>query len=295
MKKKWALLFYLILTMGFLNHCFSQNDSLVLKRVKIIPDTVISGVRGVGISYVTNLTYDTLYHKNKQPTSLYLIFSIASNGKDVGCYNSTTKYCKNSFFSYRKSISFSNKETILLPFYEMKLAEGAQMIDVSISAMMSDTSIFESTLKPLRLVGVVNHQVSFVKPPLEHFNVLVSGVKMLETDFKGKQWDYNLMSGSPPDICWKVTIGTGESFNVFHRSSVMKNSYSAAWLDWAEDVVISQGDHFCISVYDDDPMNDDFAGSICGNLAQIIDISIKKQPLKFDRLSYFTFMINKIN
>lgn len=277
-----------------INQSFSQQDSLVIKKVRVIPDTIISGVRGIGISYVSNLVYDTLFHKNKRPASLYLVFSLTKKGKAVECQNSSSKYCKNREFKYRISLSSRIGEMTFLPFYELNLQEGEQSVDLTIDALMSDTSIFDSTLKPVLLVGERKHRISFKKPPIEQLSVLVSGVRVLDTDFKGKQWDYNLLSGSPPDICWNVTIGAGDSYNSLYRSSVMKNAYSAAWIDWAEEVVISKGDRICIAVYDDDLMSDDLIGSICGGLSDIVLMSQKKQPLVFDRLSYFTFMINKL-
>jgi hypothetical protein len=273
---------------------FAQNDSVVIKRIRVIPDTIISGVRGIGISYVSSLVYDTIFHMNKRPTSLYLVFSLTTKGKAVECMSSSSKYCKNREFKYRRSLSSPTGDMTFLPFYELNLPEGEQTVDLTIDGLMSDTSIFDRTLKPILLVGERKHRISFRKPPVEQFSVLVSGVRALNTDFKGKQWDYNLLSGSSPDICWSVTIGSGDSYNTLYRSSVMKNAYSAAWIDWAEEVVVSQGDRICVAVYDDDLMSDDLIGSICGSLSDIVLMSQKKQPLVFDRLSYFTFMINRI-
>lgn len=284
----------LVFLLSGISYGFCQHDSIVLKKIKVVSDTVIEGVRGIGITYVANLGYDTTYHLRKLPSSIKMVFEMNSKGRCVECYGSSSKFCKKDSFYYVKNLSFglSRPETVLIPFYALKLPEGNNSVSLVLTGLVGDTSIFDSALRPVPMIGKTNHQLSFVKPPIDQFEVLVSGVKLLGTDFKGKDWDYNLISGAAPDICWKVTVGRGESFDVFYRSSVMKNSYSAAWIDWAEDLVLSRGDEFCVAVYDDDPLNDDFAGSICGTLPQIVEVSKKKQPMAFDRLSYFTFMIN---
>jgi len=287
-------LFTLILLFSGITFGFCQNDSIILKKIKVSPDTVIAGIRGIGITYMANLGYDTTFHLRKSPTAVKLVLTLRAENKPVECYSSFSKFCKNGSFNYQKDLSFglSRQETVLIPYYTLKLPEGINHVSLALNALIGDTSIFDSALHPVNLIGKTIHELSFAKPPVDQFEVLVSGVKMLGTDFKGKDWDYNLISGAAPDICWKVTAGKGDSFDVIFRSSVMKNSYSAAWLDWAEELVLSRGDEFCVAVYDDDPLSDDFAGSICGTLPQIIELSKKKQPMVFDRLSYFTFTIN---
>jgi hypothetical protein len=293
MNVKIALLASVFSLLGMVSG-FCQHDSIVLKKIRVVPDTVIEGVRGIGISYVANLGYDTTYHLRKFPSSIKMAFELKSKGRPVECSGSSSKFCKKDSFYYAKDLSFglSRPETVLIPFYALKLPEGNNSVSLVLTGMVGDTSIFDSALRPVPVIGKTIHPLSFVKPPVDRFEVLVSGVKLMGTDFKGKDWDYNLISGAAPDICWKVTVGRGESFDVLFRSSVMKNAYSAAWLDWVDDLALSRGDEFCIAVYDDDPLNDDFAGSICGTLPQIVEISKKKQPMTFDRLSYFTFMIN---
>jgi hypothetical protein len=257
---------------------------------------MINGIHGIAVSYNAALGYDTTFHQQKSPTAAKLLFKMVSNKKEVSCTGNSYKYCdKYQTFLYTREIRYTRgkDETILIPYYILKLNQGLNTAKIEISALISDTSIFESAFSKLRIVGETNVNVQFTKPPLEEFSVLVSGVKFMETDYKGKAWDYNLISGAAPDICWKVEVGENENYTALFHSSVMKNAYSAAWLDWAEDISLSVGDKFCIGVYDDDPMSDDFAGSICGTLPQIIEKSTKKQPMAFDRLTYFTFMITK--
>ena len=257
---------------------------------------MINGIHGIAVSYNAALGYDTTFHHQKSPTVAKLQFTMISNKKEVTCTGHSYKYCnKNQTFSYTREIRYTRgkNETILIPYYILKLNQGLNTAKIEISALISDTSIFESAFSKLKIVGETNVNVQFTKPPLEEFSVLVRGVKFMNTDFKGKAWDYNLISGAAPDICWKVEVGENENYTTLFHSSVMKNAYSAAWLDWAEDISLSVGDKFCIGVYDDDPLSDDFAGSICGTLPQIIEKSTKKQPMAFDRLTYFTFMITK--
>lgn len=274
---------------------YGQKDSIFLKNILVSSDTIIGGVRGIGITFVAKLGYDSVFHQRKFPSALKLAFVLREYHKPVECYGSSSKFCKNDSFNYIKDLSFglSRQETVLIPFYALKLPEGNNQISLTMNALIGDTSIFESTFHSIKIIGKSNYNLSIIKPPIDRFEVLVSGVKLMSTDFNGKAWDYNLISGAAPDICWKITVGRGESCDVLFRSSVMKNSYSAAWLDGAEELVLSRGDEFCVAVYDDDPLTDDFAGSICGTLPKIIEISQKKQPMVFDRLSYFTFMINK--
>lgn len=292
-KKKY---FLFVISSFIVNLSFSQNDSIILRNLKCHPDTMINGIQGIAVSYKATLGYDSLYHKQKSPTMVKLQFKMVSNKKQVACTGDFFKYCdKDQNFSYSKEIRYTRgkAETILIPYYILKLNQGLNTAKIEVSALMSDTSIFESTLSKIKIVGETNVDVQFLKPPLEEFNVLVSGVKFMNTDFKGKAWDYNLVSGAAPDICWKIEVGESDNYTALYRSSVMKNAYSAAWLDWAEDISLSVGDKFCIGVYDDDPMRDDFAGSICGTLPQVIEKSKKKQPMAFDRLTYFTFMISQ--
>jgi len=292
MNKKVYFLF--VISSFIVNLSFSQNDSIILRNLKCHPDTMINGIQGIAVSYNATLGYDTTFHRQKNPTATKLKFKMVSNNKEVSCTGNSYKYCdKNQYFSYSKEIRYTRGkiETILIPYYILKLNQGLNTAKIEVSALMSDTSIFESAFSKIKIVGETNVNVQFTKPPLEEFSVLVSGVKFMDTDFKGKAWDYNLISGAAPDICWKVEVGANDNYESIFRSSVMKNAYSAAWLDWAEDISLSVGDKFCIGVYDDDPMSDDFAGSICGTLSQIIEKSTKKQPMAFGRLTYFTFMI----
>ncbi|MEI6349223.1 MAG: hypothetical protein WCP69_14845 [Bacteroidota bacterium] len=292
---------YILLVLAFqilgLEFATAQKDSLILKSVKCFPDTLFNGVRGIGISYHAILGYDTTFHQQKSPTETKLKINLKSNKKRVNCNGSSYKYCdKNQVFQYIKDLrfDFGRKEIIFIPFYILELNEGLNTVEIELSALMSDTSIFDSALKTLKIIGESRFEIQFNKPQIEEFSVLVSGVKFMETDFKGKPWDYNLLSGAAPDICWKVTVGAGDNYDALYCSPVMKNSYSAAWLDWAENITLSKGDKFSISLYDDDPASDDFAGSLYGTLPQIIEKSTQKQPMVFDRLTYFTFMINKI-
>lgn len=293
LKKLFILSFIFLLSLG---KTFSQNDSLILKSVSLCPDTLINGVRGIGLTYYASLCYDTIFHLRKRPTTLQLVISLNANNTPVKCENSFSKYCKNGAFNYKKDLllDLNTRKTVLIPFYILKLPQGQNNVSLSLSAVMSDTSIFESALKNIKIIGEKSHRLTFVKPPLERFNVLVSGAKLMTTDFKGKPWDYNFFSGSAPDICWKVTIGRGDCYNTLYKSAVTKNSYSAAWLDGTYDITISMGDEFCVGVYDDDPMSDDLAGSVCGKLSNIIKFSTQKQPMSFDRLSYFAFIINRV-
>ncbi len=248
------------------------------------------------LSYYASLCYDTIFHLRKRPTTLQLVISLNANNTPVKCENSFSKYCKNGAFYYKKDLilDLNKRKTVLIPFYILKLPQGQNNVLLSLSAVMSDTSIFDSALKNIKIIGEKSHRLTFVKPPVEKFNLLVSGAKLMTTDFKGKPWDYNFFSGSAPDICWKVTIGRGDCYSTLYKSAVTKNSYSAAWLDGTYDITISMGDEFCVGVYDDDPMSDDLAGSLCGNLSKILNFSTKKQPMSFDRLSYFSFMINRV-
>lgn len=164
---------------------FSQRDSIVLKKIRVAPDTVIEGVRGIGISYVANLGYDTTYHLRKFPSAIKLVFELNSKGRPVECYGSSSKFCKKDSFYYVKDLSFglSRPEMVLIPYYALKLPEGNNSVSLVLTGLVGDTSIFDRALHSVPVIGTTNHSLLFVKPPVDRFEVLVNGVKMMGTDF----------------------------------------------------------------------------------------------------------------
>ncbi|PKP22476.1 MAG: hypothetical protein CVU05_03795 [Bacteroidetes bacterium HGW-Bacteroidetes-21] len=290
-------IFNLIIILSLSTSSFSQKDSLIIFNLKTSADTSVNDVQGLYNLFSSRFVYDTLFHNRQQPASLWIDAEVFLNGKPVLACKSTRSF-KNKkgncgFRTYIRQKDVLVKRN-LLPYYALELKEGKYDLAIKITAWKNDTSFSGETAQRIKIYGDSIIKATVNIPPKEYFKVLVSGVRAMETDFEGDPWDYNLISGAPPDICWKVIAGEGDNADFFYSSPVVKNSYSAAWLDDSGEITISKSDKIYVKVYDNDPINDDLMSSLHLSLNELIELSAKNKEIVLGRLSYFKLSAERL-
>lgn len=293
MKHLFSILFLLII----LPNGFAQKDSLKVLILKLVPDTNVGGVQGVYLMLSTKHVYDTVFHKRQVPATAYVDIEVMTGKKPVPAVKSTGSYSiKSGFAGFRTSIQAQgiSVKYIHIPYYAMNLKEGRYSIDLKLSAWQNDTTTFAESGYRLKITGDSILPVNINVPPKEYFKVLVSGVRVMDTDFDGDQWDYNLLSGSPPDPIWKVMASENERVDYFYVSPIMKNSYSAAWLDDSGELCVSKGDKFWVKVFDNDPVYDDIMAYIQVTLDELLVLSQANKEIEMGRLTYFKLSAEKV-
>lgn len=269
---------------------FSQHDTLIVIKMKLVPDTTVGGVHGVSLMLSMKHVYDSLYHGQPAPSTVFADIELMEGKKPVTAVKSTRSYRLNNGsagFRTQPQTHGVIVKNIHIPYYALDLKEGKYNVDFRITAWQNDTTTFASSGYRIRIKHDSIFSAKINVPEKEYFKVLVSGVRAMDTDFDGKQWDYNLLSGAPPDIVWKVLASEYDRVDYFFVSPNMKNSYSAAWLDGTGVLCLSKGDRFYIKVYDNDPVYDDLMASVQLTLDEMIAISQKNKEMETGRLTYF--------
>ncbi len=293
MKHLFTILFLLII----LPNAFAQKDSLKILILKLVPDTNVGGVQGVYLMLSTKHVYDTIFHDRQAPATACIDIEILSGKKPVPAVKSTGSYIlKNGSAGFRAGIQTQGicVKHIHIPYYSMNLNEDSYSINLKLSAWQNDTATFAENGYRLKITGDSILPVNVNVPPREYFKVLVSGVRVMDTDFEGDQWDYNLLSGAPPDPVWKVMASENERVDYFYVSPIMKNSYSAAWLDDSGELCVSKGDKFWVKVFDNDPVYDDIMAYIQVTLDELMALSMQNKEMQIGRLTYFKVSAEKI-
>jgi hypothetical protein len=281
----------------FVSGLNAQHDTLVVFKLKLVPDTTAGGVRGVSIMLSMKHIYDTIFHGRSHPSTIYADIEILTAGKNVTATKKTSSYRigkGNAGYRVRPQTHGVTVKNIHIPYYALDVTEGKHQLNFCIKAWQNDTTTFAEKVYriPLKYDSAFSAMVNI--PPKEYFKVLVSGVRAMETDFDGKQWDYNMISGAPPDIVWKVMTSEGERTDYLFVSPMMKNSYSAAWLDDSGKLCLSKGDKFYIKVYDNDPLYDDLMASEQFTTETLIELSQKNKEIQTGRLTYFKLTAERV-
>lgn len=268
----------------------AQHDTLVVFKLKVVPDTTVGGVQGVSIMLTMKHVYDTLFHGRTHPATVFADIEIMSAKKAVTATQKTSSYRigkGNAGCRIRPQTHGVVVKNIHIPYYALELKEGKYTLDFAVKAWQNDTTTFAEKVYriPVKHDSLFSAQANI--PSKQYFKVLVSGVRAMETDFDGKQWDYNMISGAPPDIVWKVMTSEGEKTDYLFVSPMMKNSYSAAWLDDSGKLCLSKGDRFYLKVYDNDPLYDDLMASEQFTVETLMELSRKNKEIQTGRLTYF--------
>lgn len=266
----------------------AQHDSLVVIKLKLIPDTTVGGVQGVSVMLSMKHIYDSLYHDRPVPATVYAEMEVLHKGKPVPAVKSTGSYkLRNKTVGYRTQPQTHGVtvKTIHIPYYAMDVVTGKYDVSFRLTCWQNDTTTFAEKGYRIPIKYDSLFHATITVPEKEYFSVMVSGARAMETDFDGKQWDYNMISGAPPDIVWKVLTSESDKVDYFFVSPMMKNSYSAAWLDDSGKLCVSKGDRFYVKVYDNDPMYDDLMASLFLTVDELLDITKRAEDMQLGRLS----------
>lgn len=263
---------------------FSQKDSLVIKKFVAIPNKTLHGVNGVLIDYVGYYAADTNYKNNSNPFGLNLEFLVYKDGRLVKATQFTKRFVNNNGHlaaTLNLNDQSNRVQKILIPYYAFQLNNGNHKIEIRAFAYSDEGETGKSKRRILKISGIKSQQLQITKPETESFDFLARGIRVSSTDFKGRSWDTNPFTNSNPDLFWTVEIGKGVNTDVIFRSSMMKNAFSGGWMDGVKNVVISKGDKFQISVYDNDPMFDDVIG--------LYETTLPALKLKYQKTDSLTF------
>ncbi|PLX11279.1 MAG: hypothetical protein C0594_03875 [Marinilabiliales bacterium] len=275
---------------------YAQENTEFLKidKVKISKKILSKNISGIKLELTSKLVYDKSKYKLEKPKNASIkLYLRKPDGDTIQAIKASSNYKDyNGYFAASKSIT-TIKTEVFIPYYALKLSEGEHKLEYCLSAFVRDTSINQ----PQREISVKGEQTGEIliqKPPVENFKLVVRGVRVTKKDFKNKEWDWGL-SGKEPDIKIKVLLINDYLADIVFSSTTMKNSFSAAWIDYSEPITISKGDKITIGVYDDDIMFDDKMGTITHSLPEFLKIANNIEELSFNLVTFFLLDIKKEN
>lgn len=293
----WLFLFkngyflFIILTLIFSINSFaiSGKDTINIKSLNLFPDKFSNNIYGAEIEINAVLKY---YNEVKQSTSpssiIFRITIFDENQKAILATESTTfKKADNQIAISQEFLNEHSRFNVFIPYYCLKLEQGQHKLSLSIKAFVRDTSIID---KPREIVctGFTKKNITINKPPTKTFKLLVQGVKITNIDSKGSSWDW---TGGMADIFYTLSLNSKNNSDLIFNSSIVKNTQTAAWMDYSNNITISENDKITISIYDEDTMFHDKIGHKSFTYDELLTISDSENELSFDQV---TFMILKM-
>ncbi|OFX18928.1 MAG: hypothetical protein A2033_12345 [Bacteroidetes bacterium GWA2_31_9] len=265
------------------------KDTIDIKTINVKTDIVSNNIFGAELEINANLKYFNEIKKTNKPNSLiFRIIIFDSNNKPILATESTTfKKNDNQVAISQEFYNENNRYKIIIPYYSLKLEQGIHKLSISIKAFVRDTSI---TDKPREIFckGFTKKQITITKPPTKTFKLLVQGVKITKLDSKDSSWDW---TGGLADVFYKISLNSSSYSDLIFSSSVVKNTQSAAWMDYSKYITISENDKITIGIFDEDTMFHDIIGEKNFTYEDLLSISDSETELTFGQV---TFMILKV-
>lgn len=252
----------------------AKKDILTISSLKGTPDVTAGGVSGMHIDVEANLStrqeggfptlYALVYDTSKQPIKAAVTLSRYNIAGKAGCSRSILVQ------------KFPVK--LFIPYYILDLREGRHEIIIQISAAVKyGTAAEEKVL----IRGKKTFSLTINKPVVRKFRVMVRELRVAEKNLRDNNWDNGSGRSRLPDLRCKVELGAKAAKDVVYASSVVKNSLSAAWIDYSGILAISEGDTINIVVYDKDTMFDDPIGRVKFKLEELKAVADKGEKIRF--------------
>ncbi|MBN2728785.1 MAG: hypothetical protein JXR53_06130 [Bacteroidales bacterium] len=288
MKNRILIFLLLFILVVFAGTASSQNDTLFIQNLKIVPDTTVAGIQGVTLMFSIDYSYDTSYHKSIKPVFFSAKMEVLNNDIPVIAVSSTNSYkLENGHIGCDvfPNNRFKKQAFIHIPYYAMNLSAGEHDISFRFSASFNDPRSEEAGSDIVFVKHDAKDHSTVIIPEKEYFEVLVGYAEAYESDFDGSGWDYVFSDRLPPDLKWKVVAFGNDRNDFFYISSKERSSYTAEWSSYSNKICLSKGDKFHLLVVDNDPSYDDLIADICLSLDELMEISEKSEAFQVGRLS----------
>jgi hypothetical protein len=219
------------------------------------------------------------------------------NGKPIGSINTASRYDQGGVVVSQNSttdsdILQSGSGKFFVPYYVLKLNEGAHKLKVRLEVMRMDSAKGKFDSKKVVVEGPVEKQFSINKPKTRTVKLCCTGVRVKSYNSKGNSWDFG--SSGLPDLVYRVLLEAGEVSDRLYSSPEMQNATSAAWLDYTGHITVSEGDRISIGVYDNDTMYDDLIGIENLSVDELLEAASASKELHFGYVDYCTLKAAEI-
>ena len=197
--------------------------------------------------------------------------------------------------SYKRRIPVLNKDTkisgvpVFIPYSRIYKQGGEKRVNFIIEQIHVKDSEIE-----YKLEGVINMEGIIVVPDMEKFTVKVDFVKVKSKTKKGAEWDYSLFRSNEKDTYPDLVFIVESSYNedsqgifspVIYKSYSQKNTLSAGWPSFSDEIYLCKGDLLIFCIKDVDTVFDDKIG--CISIKEFRERGIISQ-LNFDQVEEFT-------
>lgn len=262
----------------------SAKDSIIIKSINVENNVQSQNVTGSLVTINSTFFYDTtLYHTSKPQKIVYELLLFDKNKQPIKTVEST-KF-KSSNGQFKISIPrFDYKEnlSVFIPYYALDIPQGNNVLALTLSVYAMDTSITQSRRK-IKCEGKIAKAFTINKPATKTFKIRVNGVKISDTDKKGKAWDW---TGGLADIFYSIEFNNKYNNDILFSSTTVKNATSAAWLDYSNTITMTEGDKISISLYDEDTMFDDNIGTKNFSYDELLKAAMEKTEMSFEKVNY---------
>jgi hypothetical protein len=251
-----------------------KKDILEITSLIVTPGVIEGGIGGISIELQANIAkredsgvpsiFAFVYRENNQPVQAAVLNSRHNINGRAGS--------EKTGFILKFPVKF------FVPYYILDLKEGKQPILLKISA-----NIKYGAAEPeeLECRGKTSANLNINKPAVRKFHIMVRELRVDEKTLQDNNWDNGGGSSGLPDLRYKIEAGSKSTTDILYTSNTVKNSLSAAWIDYSGILTISEGDIISIVVYDKDTMFDDPIGRIKFNLEELKKVADKGEKIRF--------------
>lgn len=268
------------------------NDTLEILSIGIKTESESNGIQGMTVNLQYSILPDT--GRTEMPSRIHATIDVL-DAQNRGVQALTSVY-RSKLNQLQQIVKLSNSRyeaSVFFPYYTIQLPEGRHNLNVKISEISIRDTTAEDNRRVIPCKGVCKQGFTVKKPPTEKFRVVIRGIRVAKKDFKGREWDFG--TSTLPDIQCRIELATKDKTDVMYYTPAMKNSFSAAWLDFSPEIIITKGDVITISVYDSDTIFDDFIGKSTFTLQELLAASKNNSELAFGKITYFILDAKKVN
>ena len=251
-----------------------KKDILEITSLMVTPDVIEGGIGGVGIELQANIAkregsgvpsiHALVYRANNQPVQVAVPYSRYNINGLAG--------------SEKMSFILKFPVRLFIPYYILDLKEGQQQILLKISAHIK---YGEADPEELECRGNTSAILNINKPSVQKFQIMARELRVEEKNLRDNNWDNGRGSTRLPDLRYKIEAGSQSNKDILYSSNVVKNSLSAAWIDYSGILTISEGDIISIVVYDKDTMFHDPIGRIKSTLEELKKVADREEKIRF--------------
>lgn len=185
-----------------------------------------------------------------------------------------------------------------MPYYAMDLPSKNTPINVRFF-YREDRFNFRDTLEVSTynyFEGIQEHELVTNKPAVRSLKVSIDEVEATKLDRQGQKWDmldFQNDGTEAPDMQWTVSMKTAYKTENIFISATSENTYFNKWHHtYTPRFNVSEGDGITFQVMDADYIKaPDFMGTWTGSFKEILDASLTRKELGFDRVKRMLFNV----